>query len=242
MGACVLAVMALLLGSPAQAASILQVRGFAGSAFGAIGVTPFDPTLGTLDSVDVRILGLLTVGGTTLPNLMPTPAGPVPIPYTYQVSVQQRFFGPQKFFEFNGPAVFTFSGSATGVGEQFLLGTNYSYAFSFNSSTDAIGFALPTVNSGPAALAPPLSGISGPLADFVDDGIPINEIDLSQPFPTTLGFGGPSPIVAQYQTSGSLQITYNYTPFAQPVPEPASVLMVSLGLGGLAVRRFRTRR
>jgi hypothetical protein len=87
-------------------------------------VDPFDPALGTLDSITVAITGALTVSGTTAPNLVPQgPNGTlVPLPYLFQIDVDQEFDGSLgKYFQFNGPAHFILPNlSASGVGEAVI--------------------------------------------------------------------------------------------------------------------------
>lgn len=230
----------LLWGSSAQADSILQIKAFAGAAFDPIGLAPFDPALGTLDSVAIAIDGRLVVNGTTRPRFESVGPFLVPTPYPYTIEVLQRFQGPQKFFQFNDPARFIYNAVASGTGEPFLVFQDFNYAFTFNASTDPVGVVVPGISGvGNAAILPLLGGISGRRGDFVDDGIPINEVDLIQSL-SSVG----SPLISSWNSAGTLHVTYNYTPAPQvpPVMEPTTVVMLGLGVGGVVLRRRHARR
>src|SRR6185503_6883013 len=106
----VLALVVLAVAPPADALTTTEAESFSGQ-FDFIGVTPFDPALGTLDRVSVSISGVLTVNGMTGRNQVQ--AGPgvlVPQAYSYMVDVQQDFSGlAGRYFDFLGSATFRFS-------------------------------------------------------------------------------------------------------------------------------------
>lgn len=60
------------------------------------------------------------------------------------------------------------------------------------------------------------------------------QVGLNNVFQTP--FGGPGTTVSTALTSGSVTLTYDYTP---SVPEPGTLLLAGLGAGALALRRLR---
>jgi hypothetical protein len=223
---------------PASADSILTVSSFASSdPFAPINVTPFDPALGTLDSVNVGITGTLVVSGVNTAFF----AGTVPIPYDYQFLVHQSFDGfADTFFDFNGDATFFLPNHASGLGESFSIATNFSYTFTANATTDLTGFIFPSTSSTIGALQPPLSGISGQRADFYETSFPIHEIDLSQN--AFVQFNPVPVVISDVFSAGSMTIQYNYSPTppptTTPVPEPGTLVLFGSALAcGLAGRR-----
>ena len=115
------------LARPAAPDSIFVASPFSGGAFDAIGMTPFDPSMGTLDKVLVSIAGTLSVSGSTLPNLVPVGVTLVPLPYDYRIDVTQDFEGlAGGYFDLNDDTTFSMIGHATGSGEAFALATTFS--------------------------------------------------------------------------------------------------------------------
>ncbi len=231
---------ALLLGAATRtdAATIQHFYAFAANGVGSMSVDPFDPLLGTLDSVSVGITGNMTVTGTAAPNLVPGPPGmgAVPIPYAFDFTVTQDFFGlGGQYFDFTSPATFRLDGADTGVGGAFTLTTNFSYGFSVDAVTDLIGFALPTVSATNAAATPPPGGITGRRSDFLTIAGPIHEILLVQMLMP--GPQAPAPAIAALATNGLLELRYTYTPAAVAVPEPAVAALFGTALGLVALRR-----
>jgi hypothetical protein len=233
------ALVAVALSYPAAAhADVLIFNApFAASPIDPIDVTPFDASLGTLDSVRVTINGVLIVTGQTPQHGTVDPlAGFIPLPYQYRVDVAQDFDGlGATFFDFSTPATFMLPGVASGVPSPFTLATPFTYGLEFDSTTDLIGFDFPTVSG---VTIPPLGGVVGPLNAFIDTGALLNAIVLAHTA-TPVALGGPLPLVFSVGASGLLSLEYTYTPLTA-VPEPASLTLVTGGLfAALAVRRRR---
>lgn len=230
----------LLAAWPARADTITQLHGFSAGTFDAIGVTPFDPSLGTLDRVLVNIAGGLTVTGVTGQNALPTQP-PTPVPYSFQVEVSQEFFGlAGKYFEFLDPARLLFLGSASGAGEAFALVTDFTYDLDFTALTDLVGFTLPVASATSAALIPPFVG--GLRSDFLAGLVPIDEIDLVQQAAVTFSLGQTPTVITAVNSIGTLQIVYDYTPAPVAVSGPATLLLLGVCAAALGVGARRRRR
>jgi hypothetical protein len=236
-----LAVSAVVLvpAAPAPAVPLSQFLTYSGSSFDAEQATPFDTSLGTLDSVDVFIRGRLSTSGVTATNFTGGPV-PIPLPYSFSVEVSQRFFGLlDKYFEFFEPARFVFNGAASGTGEPFAFVTDYTYEFDFDAASDLTGFTLASVSSSSGTLFPPLTGIGGLRADFLPALPPIDEIHMMQTASAT-AVGAPPPVVTNFSTDAVMEIRYNYTPVTAAAPAPGSgLLLVLAGSVAIWVRKRR---
>lgn len=221
----------LVVGMPraARAASFVFGTSFSATPFDTIAMTPFNPALGTLQSVNVSIAGTLAVDGFATPLVDGTGA---PIPYAYVVGADQDFDGLiDSYFDFASAAHFQFTG-VINSGGAFHESTPFSYTFTFNSTTDLAGSVIPSV-SGP--ITPPTS-IVGTRASFLPPIFGVNQVLLTQSVLSQ------QPLLTGLTVSsaGSITVTYNYEP--TPVPEPASLLLLGSGLFGVGMRRLRLRR
>ena len=215
----------LLLASASRADSVFTGDSFSGSGpvvFDAMGLNPFNPALGTLDSVHVQINGDLSVQGTT--------------EGTQAYAAEHEFFGLfGRFFEFDSPA--RFIGTATGLsGPQgeliptfFQHNFNFNYSFTFNAATDLAGFV--PVNSPGTGIIPPVS-ISAQRSDFLPwIG---NHYELNMRAGVDLG-----PITS-ISTSGAVLVEYRYTPHPPaPAPTPTAATAGIVLLGMIHARRHR---
>lgn len=190
-------------------------------------VTPFDPSLGTLDRVDVQIDGtaVMTVG--TLPNLLPCGPAICPTPEPFSIELDAGFNGlASRFFSFSSPAKYIGTGATDGLGTPQVLTLPYTMDFSFTSATDLLGLTVPKITGWQV---PPI--VDGKLADFetfvgrfyeLQDSFQFSSMALNAAYPLS------------FSNDGTMQITYQYAPPAPPrVPEPASLLL--LGSGALAL-------
>lgn len=235
-------VLAAVLAAPqsARAAVLTFVSGFGTDAATVTSLTPFDPSLGSLDRVDVTIDGTLVVQVSAPASGIPLPMAFVPIPYTVLLTVDQRFAGVGGFFEFGSHAVLTDNAVAPGAGPITMgFAMNYGYAFSFTSATDLIGFTLPT-SSG---VIPPV-WIGGTRADFEDGpGFPGLMVVTHSPSVTAIGGLLQGPLfVSDVGGNALITLTYTYTPSREGpvdpgVPEPALVLLLATGASVALARR-----
>ena len=201
-----------MFASRAGADELFTTASFSGPVGQATGLNYFDPSLGTLDSVNVQINGelqgvVVTAGAGCSPVCVPAP---------YNVQVDQTFSGlGGQFFSFDTPAQFDFTGAGT-IGEAFPLDTAFSYSFNFTSTTDLIGFTVPSFTG---ASVPPID-IVGSRSDFLTPLISLKEVDVA----SSLALASGVLDVEGLESDGSILITYSYTPAAAAVPEPGMLI------------------
>jgi hypothetical protein len=202
-------------------------------------LTPFDSSLGTLDEVRVSINGNVTHTGQIV--------GLVP----YSVNVELDFTGlGGQFFNFSsggmefinsGPgfnyAACNIAGCQPLAGPFIVPPTTFGLEFHFNRAFQELtginqgfidDFSAVGVN---AAIPPPI--INGPVSAFEESIIPLNLMDILMIRSVTGTF---TSLITD--VSGTMSITYDYTP--NPVPLPAAVWLFGtalLGLFGFSKRR-----
>jgi hypothetical protein len=198
---------------PACADQIVTTTSFSGPFGQAAGLQYFDPALGTLDSVDVQISGLLKA---TVQGLGPcTQFGCSVAPYAVQITQNFSSQPGNQFFSFGSPAQLQLQG--VGSVEDFTpLATAFSYSFTFTDLSDLAGIVSASASG---VVAPPIF-VTGTRGGFLTPTNPIGVIDVNT---NVLFLGGASQVLG-LESDGNITITYNYTP-AQPVsgvPESAA--------------------
>ncbi len=196
---------------------VFQSQPFTAGAGTLISIEPYDPALGRLDVVQVSIQGVLSIIGSA------QTVG------SYQVEVTQDFAGvnagvDDRLFEFGAPARLIYNGVALAPDEPFAVSTPFTYTFTFDAGTDAVGYAVGTLSSDWVSVPPPT--IFGRRADFVESEQPADQITLVQS-PTAIG------AVAVASSSGTLSLDYHYT-LALPWQEQGPGIIATDGFGALA--------
>jgi len=190
----------------------------------------FDKSLGTLDSVDVTLNGLLSLALLPSTNLVPAGNSVVPVPYAVTGQVIESFQGSA--FDSSPPGnILSVTGLADGAGGPINVFAPINLDFHFDATTDISGFT----SSGSGFL------FTGHRSDFAlgPFAIPLIETSVANFINTTF-------LPVQMFTSdleGAIIVQYNYTPpppNPTSVAEPSVIALLGIGLCILAIRRRKT--
>lgn len=212
----------------------------------------FDPDKGTLNRVEILVNSVLNITASTLPQMIGTVAGPVPVSYSGPALITTTFdaIGGRGFETVTGsyaPVTFLANG-AGGVASAFLT-QNFSVTF---DSTDPAGIPKLADPDGAGPASPFV--FSGGVADF----LPKDPLATGIPIFTNLMVGGtpidPRITPITYDITGSMTIFYHYSYEVElpggnggdpgdpgVVPLPSGLPLLLGGLMGLAALRRRAR-
>ncbi len=186
----------------------------------------FDTNLGTLDTVDIRITGNLLVEVTSPPSLTGSP----PTPYVFGLTSDLEFGG---FSFLIIPSVIA-NGTNNGVATPHVFNYGYSFAATLDAGSDALGFAAIGTSSALTSAGLTVNEVTSPFMSLTRAALSANASGIPLVmFPQLSVSGFSSAPVAPSGSAasrGSVVITYNYTPLAVSMPEPASIALLALGL------------
>ncbi len=227
----------------ANAALLVRSADFSppGTAAPQVAFQAFDPSLGTLNSVELVLSGTITA---TFPTpALADPQG-APVPYDFSATVTQSFvgLGGLSGFGFGAPAQFQLSGlvasgEAGGVVSVPLI---FSYTMRFTELSNVTGFGSLASFSGPT-VPPPRVG--GTLQMFIAGPDTATPLIIGQTATPPIGLGEIGRIIGSSVMSGAASLTFDYSaaaPPPQPIPEPPMLWLVGLAaVAAVAAKRRR---
>jgi hypothetical protein len=207
-----LAAMALAIPTAGASAAIIVQDVDVVTTTGLVQVAPFDPSLGTLNSV------YFSIGGDVSYDWAANGEGDIDT--ELELSIDPDLLGG------DGSYVGGFSADQFEFVLEFL-DENFNNA----KGTVSILAFQDALYTDPAVLAVFLASAVNPKIEIYD--FQLNEDTSRNSGPSYSGSFGP--------VSGKASLTYNYTPAILPVPEPASwaMMIAGFGLAGVAMRRRR---
>lgn len=214
------------------------------SPFTTLGNTvPFDPSLGTLEGVDLSFSGSTVFSVVTGASWYTDGYGAIiPMPYVITPTLTIDIAGINGYFSFGSPISLSTGIPATGFPGAFATEINYSFSFSYNNFLDT--FLGPSdvnyTSSAGGYLIPPVT-MGGHLNDFIDDASLLDMLALNY----ELGFVESariplSPTLVNASSLLNISTTYHYTPYQEvSVPEPDGILLFAIGLLLLMMWRYK---
>jgi hypothetical protein len=201
----------------------------------------FDPSLGTLDSVEISFNGMVTIRSQTEVNLVNSGLLVFPEPYSAPVHLSMGFDSISRGFETTLDSIVPITVMANGMGDIATSIVPFSFSFSIDQDQD---YGVPLLADPDGSGSATAMTINASLADFQPDdplltGLPIYTYFTAN----TLSF---DPRINPFITtlSGSMQVNYWYTQEIEvtDVPLPAAAWLFGSGLLALVgvARRKKT--
>lgn len=225
----------LISATASHAALIQQFKPFSTSVgqtgFDLVTFTPFDTTLGNLETVNIGIQGNTNIFSPTSPNNHDGDPRTNPIPFNYTIGATLDVFSLAGFdFDFSSNAQFFLTGFNTGQGGTIIESRSFSIDIELDQISDNIGFDIPTTAN---VEVPPLQVVST-RSEFEQNlitsstGLQFQMLNSWRVISQT-GVGQISP---GGNISGVMSLSYEYTPVS-PVPVPAAAWLFGSALLGL---------
>lgn len=201
----------------------------------------FDPSLGTLDSVEISFTGMASIRSQTEVNLVNSGPLVFPAPYTAPVHLSMGFESISRGFETTIDSIIPLTVMANGAGD--IATTFMPFAFSFTIDQDQ-DYGIPVFVDPDGSGSATAMAINASLADFQ----PLDPFLTGLPIYTyfTANTQSYDPRINPFMTTleGSMQVNYWYTQEIEvaDVPLPAALWLFGSGLLGLVglARRKRT--
>lgn len=192
-----------------------------GPAPTAVIIDSFDPRLGTLNSVEIVMSGRTTTEVLLPPSfIVIPPVGVIPHPYTFDIQLSHDIGATSFPMSFLNTSLDVWTGVAPG-GESFFpfaIQYDFSHEATLTDLTDLTGFAPVTDTYIPLGIPrssniPTVALVNADRDDFASI-VPVLVLTPSHgASASAIGNQGGIPIIGVVSTNGTLDITYDYTPF-----------------------------
>lgn len=200
--------------------------------------TPFNPTLGTLEDIDLFFSGTVYFDINPASNFIPCGQAFCPAPYTVAPTLSIDIDGLNGFYGFDAPISVSGFVSVSGTGSPVLFMGNYSFRYNYNDFLDQFIGPTDVGVSGFTSFQPPINFVNSSLNDFIDSGSLIDDLLVSYELSfIEEGKNTAIPTITQATSVLQVQTTYTFTPHG--VPESSSLVLIALGIVGLGFIRKR---